>query len=63
LDATEQMIGLLDAGIGVALVVSEFTATLVAFTPPKVTVVVCFKLTPVMVTGVPTTPLVGDSRR
>ena len=39
--------------------VSEFTVTVVALTPPNVTFVVCVRLTPVMVTGVPTVPLVG----
>ena len=32
---------------------------LVAFTPPKVTFVVCVRLTPAIVTAVPTGPLVG----
>ena len=39
--------------------VSEFTVKL-AFMPPKATLVVCFRLMPVMVTGVPTEPLVGE---
>jgi hypothetical protein len=39
--------------------VSEFTMKL-AFTPPNATLVVCFRLTPVMVTKVPTDPLVGE---
>jgi hypothetical protein len=39
--------------------VSEFTANVVAFTPPKVTFVVWVRLTPVIVTGVPTGPLKG----
>ncbi len=39
--------------------VSEFTVKLAAFTPPNVTEVVCVRLTPVMVTMVPTAPLVG----
>lgn len=38
---------------------SEFEVNVVAFTPPKVTFVVCLRLTPVMVTTVPTAPLVG----
>ena len=38
--------------------VSEFTVKL-ALTPLKCTFVVCVRLTPVMVTGVPTGPLVG----
>ena len=38
---------------------SEFTVNLVAFTPPNLTCVVCFRLTPLIVTGVPTAPLVG----
>ena len=40
---------------------SESTVKLVAFTPPKVTFVVCLRLTPVMVTAVPTGPLVGEN--
>jgi hypothetical protein len=40
--------------------VSEFTVTTVAFTPPKVTFVVCVRLTPVIVTTVPTGPLGGE---
>jgi hypothetical protein len=39
--------------------VSEFTVK-VAFTPWKVTFVVCLRLTPVIVTAVPTGPLVGE---
>jgi hypothetical protein len=39
--------------------VSEFTATVVALTPPNVTFVVWVRLPPVMVTGVPTDPLGG----
>lgn len=39
--------------------VSESTVKLVAFTPPKVTFFVPVKLVPVIVTGVPTGPLVG----
>lgn len=39
--------------------VSEITVNSVAFTPPKLTVLVCVRLTPVMVTTVPTVPLVG----
>src|SRR5579871_1788797 len=39
--------------------VSEFTVKLVAATPPNVTFVACVRLTPVMVTGVPTAPEVG----
>ena len=39
--------------------VSEFTVKLVAITPPNVTFVVCVRLTPVIVTGVVTGPLVG----
>src|SRR6266550_5336258 len=39
--------------------VSEFTVK-VAFTPWKVTFVVCLRLTPVIVTAVPTAPLVGE---
>lgn len=38
---------------------SEFTVKL-AFTPPKVTLVVCLRLTPVMVTEVPAEPVVGE---
>src|SRR5579872_4309743 len=37
--------------------VSEFTTTVVALTPPNVTLLVCVRLTPVIVTGVPTFPL------
>ena len=40
--------------------VSEFTVKVVAFTPPKVTFVVCLRLTPVIVTEAPTAPLVGE---
>jgi hypothetical protein len=40
--------------------VSENTVKPVAFTPPNVTFVVCLRLTPVMVTDVPTGPLVGE---
>jgi hypothetical protein len=39
--------------------VSEFTATVVALTPPNVNFVVWVRLPPVMVTGVPTDPLGG----
>lgn len=39
--------------------VSEFTVKLVAFTPPNVTDFVCVRLTPEMVTTVPTGPLGG----
>lgn len=39
--------------------VSEFTVKVVAATPPKVTLVVCLRLTPVIVTTVPTGLLVG----
>ena len=39
--------------------VSEFTTKVVALTPPKLTLVVCVRLTPVIVTGVPTGPLGG----
>ena len=39
--------------------VSEFTTTTVALTPPNVTLLVCVRLTPLMVTGVPTDPLIG----
>src|ERR1700731_4500734 len=39
--------------------VSEFTTTVVALTPPNVTLLVWVRLTPLMVTGVPTDPLVG----
>jgi hypothetical protein len=39
--------------------VSEFTVKVVTFTPPKVTLVVPMRLTPVMVTTVPGEPLVG----
>jgi hypothetical protein len=39
--------------------VSEFAVKLVASTPPKPTSVVCVRLTPVIVTCVPTAPLVG----
>ena len=39
--------------------VSEFTVKLIADTPPKVTFVVCVRLTPVMVMTVPTGPLGG----
>ena len=39
--------------------VSEFTVGAIASTPPKVTFVVCARLTPVMVTTVPTGPLGG----
>ncbi len=39
--------------------VSEFTVKLVAATPPKVTFVACVRLTPVIVTTVPTGPLGG----
>ena len=38
---------------------SESTENVVAFTPPKVTLVVPVKLVPEIVTGVPTGPLVG----
>ena len=39
--------------------VSEFTVTVVAATPPKVTFVVWVSPVPVSTTGVPTGPLVG----
>ena len=39
--------------------VSEFTVTVVALTPPNVTSVVCVSSVPVSTTGVPTGPLVG----
>src|ERR1700724_872151 len=39
--------------------VSEFTVKAVAFTPPKVTLLVCVRLTPLIVTWVPTRPLGG----
>src|SRR6266853_2142491 len=39
--------------------VSDSTVKVVAFTPPKVTWVVCLSPTPLMVTSVPTRPLVG----
>jgi hypothetical protein len=39
--------------------VSELTVKL-ALTPQKVTLVVCLRLTPVMVTKAPTVPLVGE---
>src|SRR5207245_6606053 len=39
--------------------VSEFTVTVVAFTPPNVTFVVWVSPVPVSTTGVPTGPLVG----
>ena len=39
--------------------VLEFTVKLVAFTPPKVTLVVWARLFPMMTTEVPTGPLVG----
>ena len=39
--------------------VSEFTVTVVAFTPPNVTFVVWVSPVPVSTTGVPTEPLVG----
>jgi hypothetical protein len=39
--------------------VSEFTANVVALTRPNVTFVVSVRLTPVIVTGVPTDPLGG----
>jgi hypothetical protein len=38
---------------------SELTVNVVAFTPPNVTLVVCMRLTPVIITGVPTLPLGG----
>jgi hypothetical protein len=38
---------------------SEFTVNVVAFAPPKVTFVVCLRLTPVMVTTVSIAPLDG----
>lgn len=38
---------------------SEFAVKQVAATPPKATFVACFRLTPVIVTFVPTAPLVG----
>src|SRR5258708_5747858 len=47
-------------GTGAVTVVSFTTVKLVAFTPPKVTFIVCVRLTPVMVTTVPTGPLVGE---
>lgn len=46
-------------GTSAVTCVSEFTVNVVAFTPPKVTLEACARLTPVMVTGVPTGPLVG----
>jgi hypothetical protein len=46
-------------GTSAVTCVSEFTVNVVAFTPPKVTLEACVRLTPVMVTGVPTGPLVG----
>ena len=39
--------------------VSEFTVNIVATTLPNDTFVVCFRLTPVILTEVPTGPLVG----
>ena len=45
-------------GTVAVICVSEFTVKVVA-TPPNVTFVACVTLTPVMVTGVPTAPLVG----
>jgi len=39
--------------------VCEITVKAVALTPPKMTLLVCLRLTPVMVTTVPTGPLVG----
>lgn len=38
---------------------SVFTLKVVAFTPPNVTLLVCVRLTPLIVTGVPTLPLGG----
>jgi hypothetical protein len=46
-------------GTSAVTCVSEFTVNVVAFTPPKVTLEACARVTPVMVTGVPTGPLVG----
>lgn len=43
--------------------VSEFTVNWVVATPPNVTFVVCNKLTPVIVTSVPTGPLGGEKLR
>lgn len=37
----------------------EFTVKVVAATPPKLTAVVCFRLAPLIVTGVVTDPLAG----
>ena len=39
--------------------VSEFTVNVVAFTPPKLTLLVCARLMPVIWTDVATVPLVG----
>ena len=39
---------------------SELTMNVVAFTPPKVTFVVCVRPVPLMVTTVPTLPLDGE---
>lgn len=51
----------LTASLGTVAVtsVSDFTLNSVAATPPKATAVVCLRLTPVMVTLVPTGPLAG----
>ena len=46
-------------GTVAVICVSEFTVKLVAATPPKVTFVACVRLTPVIVTTVPTGPLGG----
>jgi hypothetical protein len=46
-------------GTVAVICVSEFTVKLVAFTPPKVTLVAPVKLIPVITTDAPTCPLVG----
>ena len=46
-------------GTVAATCVSEFTVKLAAGTPPNVTEVVCVRLMPVIVTGVPTGPFGG----
>jgi hypothetical protein len=43
--------------------VSLFTVNVVAFTPPNVTLVACVKLSPSMLTTVPTGPFAGEKLR
>jgi MFS family permease len=47
------------AGTVAVTCVSEFTVNIVAFTPPKLTAVACFRLMPVITTCAPTLPALG----